>query len=314
MENEKELIEYIEDNLKCEDKNLKNAIEKLIKNYNKKSTRLDKIVKQSDRQQSSLKTAYEELSDYKENLEIKVQDEIKKRQDNERMLMQQSKMAAMGEMIDAVAHQWKQPLNIISVRVMMLGMDFEDGEVNKEYIQELNNQVSSQIKHMVNTLDEFRGFLRPNKQLKKFNILKTVNSVLLLTKDEFIQNKISTKILESKDFNILGVENEFKHIILNIINNSKDAFVEKNKKKREITFKSYTTNSNLILEIEDNAGGIPENIIDDIFKPNVTTKADDKGTGIGLYMSLQIAQKYNGDIIVENTDKGAKFSIKLKNF
>ncbi len=309
--NENELLEFIEKSINSENENLKDAVEELIKNYRKNTKRLDTIIKQSDRQQLKLKDANEQLNDYKINLEKKVEEEIAKRKENEKILMQQSKMAAMGEMIDAVAHQWKQPLNIISMKMMMLELDFDVGEVDKNYIKVINGEVKTQIDHMINTLDEFRNFLRPNKRLKEFSVNKMINSVLLLTKDELLKNKIETKFLNDIDFNILGVENEFKHIILNIISNSKDAFAEKNVKDRLITFKNYETNSHFIVEIEDNAGGIPENVIGEIFKPNVTTKAEGKGTGIGLYMSLQIAQKHNGDILVENTQNGAKFMIKI---
>ena len=146
---------------------------------------------------------------------------------------------------------------------------------------------------MVTTLSEFRTFFRPNKEAKSFGIKRSLQSVLLLINDEFMKNNINIHIKSTKEILIFGIENEFKHLVLNIY----------------ITF--YKEDSHINLEIEDNAGGVPENVIDDIFKPEVTTKEEGKGTGIGLYMSMQIAQKLGGSLSVINTDIGARFLLEI---
>jgi len=161
----------------------------------------------------------------------------------------------MGEMIDAVAHQWKQPLNAISMMIDMLKDDYRTDDVNEEYIEDLDETIHLQIDHMVNTL------------------------------------------------------NEFKHLFINLINNSIDAYNEHEIVSREIIMRCYKENKKIYIEVEDNAGGISKNIINHIFKPNVTTKAEGKGTGIGLYMSSQIVTKNHGSINVHNTDNGAFFTI-----
>ncbi len=228
------------------------------------------------------------------------------------MLVQQSKMAAMGEMMDAVAHQWKQPLNSISMMSDMLKDDFKDGLVDEEYIDEMTETTHMQIAHMVNTLSEFRNFFRPAQDSKDFLVGECVDSVQILMKDELLKNSINLTIDIQNDITIFGLINEFKHLFLNLLSNSIDAFNEKEISDRKITIKSYTKEENGIIEFEDNANGIPKHVIADIFKPNVTTKADGKGTGIGLYMSSQIVQKHHGVIAVYNVNAGALFRITIK--
>lgn len=269
--------------------------------------RLDKIISKSDKQQFQMRKLNDELNIYKNHLEEQVEEEIKKREEKEKMLLQQSKLAAMGEMMDAIAHQWKQPINIINMRVDLMGYDFEDGLINQEYVDKFQEKISNQVKHMTTTLDEFRGFFRPNKEPEEFDIKGMIDSVLLLVKDEFMKNRVTITIDDTGNFTLLGIENEFKHLVLNIINNSKDAFNDNGIDNREIKINILSDENSKTIEIMDNAGGIPTYVIEDIFKANVTTKAKGKGTGIGLYMSSQIAQKHNGSLGVENIENGAKF-------
>jgi len=236
--------------------------------------------------------------------------EMKKRLINEKLLLQQSKMAAMGEMMDAVAHQWKQPLNALSMYSDIVKSDFRDGEVDQAYMDEFSQNIQIQIEHMVSTLDEFRSFFRPSKTEEDFTISDIVKSVLFLTKDEFMKNRITIEVESHKNIEVFGSKNEFKHLILNIINNAKDAFNDNNiKERRFITIRLLEEKGRDKIEIEDNAGGIPQSILADIFKANVTTKAEGKGTGIGLYMSMQIADKFNAKLLVDNRNNGACFSI-----
>lgn len=258
----------------------------------------------------------EELFQYRVNLEKKVQAEVKSRLHVEEILAHQSKLASMGEMMDAVAHQWKQPLNNMSMYVDYMEILCEEKELNIETIHELHDKYIVQKEHMLNTLQEFRDFFRPNTTTEKFLIGTCIKSVLLLVKDEFIKNKIEVFADLKQGFYITGIINEFKHVILNIINNSKDAFIENNVEKKHIHIKVNQTEQYNEIVIEDNAGGIPEHVIENIFKANVTTKQKGKGTGIGLYMTQQIVEKVMGQISVENymydeTQKGARFIIKL---
>ena len=237
--------------------------------------------------------------------------EHEKNAKKDKMLEQQSKMAAMGEMMDAVAHQWKQPLNSISMMSDMLNTDFNDGIVDKKYITEMTYATNIQIEHMVNTLKEFRNFFRPsNDDEHLFYLSNCITSIQILMKDELLSHNINMNINIEQELSLYGLENEFKHLFLNLIGNSIDAF-EEQKEDKHIYIRAYTENTHIVIEFEDNAGGISQEVIKDVFKPNVTTKDKDKGTGIGLYMSSQIVQKFHGTIDVHNSELGAFFTITI---
>ncbi len=266
----------------------------LLKESRKRIKRFDTILKQSDKQLS------EQVHQLEEEFELRVH--------SERILAQQAKHAAMGEMMDAVAHQWKQPLNAISMLTDLLLIEYRGGEVDEAYLKNYKKILWEQIDHLLNTLAEFRSFFRPDKEKTRFCIQHAIDSVLLLIKDEFLKEMISFDIQGDDTLELYGVENEFKHIILNIVNNAKDAFKENNTPSRRISFNTYQKDDGIIMEVCDNAGGIPASVIDTIFNANVTTKAEGKGTGIGLYMSAQIAEKMAASLTVANIDGGACFS------
>ena len=308
----KKLIGNVAQVLDNNDTSAKEDFQKIIQYYEDKFKRSNRIMEQSDKQQLLMLKLKEELEDHKKNLELKVEKEIKKREEKERMLLQQTKLASMGEMMDAVAHQWKQPLNVISAQVITLSMQSQLGMLNDKSISKFEKDITNQVTHMTNTLNEFRTFFRPAKNTIDFDIEKMIKKALLLVKDEFIKYNIKLTVNSISNFKLNGIENEFKHLVLNIINNAKDAFVEKSTKDRNIVINILSDNEYETIEIIDNAGGIPEDIIGDIFKANVTTKEDGKGTGIGLYMSSQIAQKHHGELSAKNIDGGAKFLFKHK--
>lgn len=254
-----------------------------------------------------------ELDQLNKELEQRIQTEVQKSKANQKRYEQQAKMAAMGEMMDAVAHQWKQPLNALSMMGDLLVIDYEANELTLESIKQMREDMQTQIDHMITTLNEFRNFFRPKEKNETFGIKRSSQSVALLVKDEFLKNNITINILPEKEILIYGNENEFKHLVLNIINNAKDAFNERNIQNRKIDIDFMKDSSCTYLEIRDNAGGIPQKIMKDIFKPEVTTKPEGKGTGIGLYMSTQIAQKFDGVLSVRNGEKGAVFQLKMPN-
>ena len=307
----KDPIEYIERFLEDDYEGLKKNLESLLKDYQRKNRRLDKIILQSDKQQKKLLQLNEQLEEYQNHLEQKVEEEIKKRKAQELILFQQSKLAAMGEMIDAVAHQWKQPINLIKMNIDFLSYDLEDGKIDKNYIEEFQNKSFAQIEHINNTLSEFRDFLRPDKPTKEFSVAHMIDKVLILVKDELLKHSINIEKNIKNDFTIDGIENEFKHLVLNIINNAKDAFDDNQTKNKKITISIFETENEFKIEFTDNAGGIPKNILENIFKANITSKPQGKGTGIGLYMSSQIAEKHNGTLQAENIKNGANFTFSL---
>ncbi len=290
---------------------LDQKVEKFFKRYEREKKQYHLIVEQSDKRHQLMRQQQNELEQLKSHLEERIEEETKKRIENEQMLQQQAKMAAVGEMMDAVAHQWKQPLNSISLLSDLLRSDFRDGIVDQAYVDDAVETIHQQIDHLVSTLAEFRTFFRPDKEAEPFGIKRSLQSVQLLVKDEFMKHGITLYVDSHEEVIVHGIENELKHVILNIINNAKDAFLEHQNGKREVHISYHQANNQLIIDIEDSAGGIPEDVIHDIFKPNVTTKEDKGGTGIGLYMSAQIVTKHNGKLTVQNSTEGAKFTIVL---
>jgi len=290
---------------------------------------IDEIVSQSKKGEPALEKNISQLLDIydehrREILRLKKQNNYftkqwdkKNLKDHERdvkkdrMLEQQSRLASMGEMIDAIAHQWKQPLNSFSMMSDMLKDDFQNSLVDEIYIEEFDSTVHIQIDYMVNTLSEFRNFFRPATKDENFNFQDIMESIQILMKDELLSQNIDLNIDIDEFLTIDGNINEFKHLFINLISNSIDAFNEKGIKERTIYIKSYEENDAIYIEVEDNAGGIPSSVLETLFMPNITTKAKGKGTGIGLYMSKQIVTKHHGTINVYNTKMGALFTITL---
>ncbi len=285
-------------------------VKNLSEIYQKKDDRLNRIIKVSDRQQMAILNLNEELDIYKNNLEDRVEEEISKRERQEKILFEQSRLASIAEMIDAVAHQWMQPLNIISIQISLMQLEaYKNNGISPKDADIYRDKVSMQINHLTETLNNFRDFFRPVDIDKLFSVRKEVNSILKLISDDMIMHNIKIKIHDDGDFNISGNKNEFKHILLNFISNAKYEFLQNNIKDRVIHIDISKDEKSI--DVIDNAGGIDKSIIDDIFKMHISTK-DGNGTGIGLYMSQKIANKHNAELFASNIDNGAKFTFKLK--
>jgi len=253
-----------------------------------------------------------ELLDYKKNLEYKVQEQVKEIKLKDKMLEQHAKLAAMGEMIDIIAHQWKQPLNIISMRASYIKeISLEEQTVKLENLVECSTKVSEQIVHLVDTLQEFREFFRPIEQAESIHLDELMESLSVLLHDDLIKSKIDLRF-DFKEITFDGNKNEFKHFFINLINNARDAFVLNNIDNRVITVTAKELEDKVYIDVEDNAGGIPKDIISKIFEPNFTTKKSSGGTGIGLYMCKTIINKHHGKLKVSTDKDTTKFTIELK--
>lgn len=237
-----------------------------------------------------------------------VDTETHKRLEKERLLIEQSKLAAMGEMIGAIAHQWRQPLNELSISIQNIEYDFEDDMIDLDYIKEYVDENQKIIYFMSKTIDDFRSFFRTDKQKMLFDICEEIVSVTDLLKAQLKNHDIKVEI-NGDSFKIEGFQTEFKQVIINLINNAKDAFDEKNIKQKNINIELNNKNNSIMFF--DNAGGIPDDIINRIFEPYFTTKEQGKGTGIGLYLSKTIIENMGGSLSVENKNDGACFTITL---
>jgi len=233
--------------------------------------------------------------------------------DKERLLLQQSRLAALGEMISNIAHQWRQPLNELGLIVQELPMMYDKGFFSRDYLKESVTKFMKVLAHMSKTIDDFRNFFRPDKEKVTFKVSQVVQSALGLVEESFRQKEIEIRIEAVGDPVIVGHPNEFSQVILNILFNARDAFLARPELvPRQIVLRILQEGDKAVLTISDNAGGIPEEIIDKIFDPYFTTRGPEQGTGIGLYLSKIIIEKnIPGRLTVTNTGQGASFRIEV---
>lgn len=258
----------------------------------------------------------EELRTINKSLQLMVNEETNKRMEREHLLLQQSRLAAMGEMIGNIAHQWRQPLNQICALKDLLVDDYNFNDLDKEKVDEFDKKITSSLQYMSETIDDFRNFFKPDKEKKEFDIKESINSTLSLTSDSMKSSFINIETdFSDEKLTIYGYKSEFSQVLINILNNAKDILKVRNlDNDRKIQIKAYKTTNSIFVEISDNGGGIPSAIIEKVFDPYFTTKHASQGTGLGLYMSkVIIEQNLGSKLHVENTDIGAKFIIELKN-
>ncbi len=247
------------------------------------------------------------------NVLYKTCKDISNQKSKNNYLIQQSKLAQMGEMIDFIAHQWIQPINVIKMSTDLLEMYNSSNKVTPERLNEYLNTQITQIDLITETLQEFRNFFKKESEPKIIKYKDLIDKTLLLLKGK-LKNKVDVFNYIPDDVNTQIIVNEFKHIIINIITNALEAFEINKIQEKRLIFKLEEKDECIALNIIDNAGGIPENVIGNIFNPHFTTK--ETGSGVGLYLSKLIIEKAKGRILVENTGNGAKFSIllpKIKN-
>jgi len=251
-----------------------------------------------------------EIEELNSNLNKQVHEEVVKSRQKDLLLIQQSKMAALGEMISSIAHQWRQPLNALHLMVTNLKLDAMEGLVSEKSIELFSEKSSVYIHKMSSTIDDFRNFYKPDKNRELFNVNDVVKNSIELSEYTMAHNNIHIRLIEKDKHNVTGYPGEFSQVILNLLNNSRDQIIDNKSQKREIEVIIDSDEKNSIVTVSDTGGGIPENIIGKIFDIYFTTKGGDQGTGIGLYMSKMIVEEHmKGRIFVENVESGARFKI-----
>ncbi len=238
----------------------------------------------------------------------KKQEEVLK--EKNKLLTQQSRMAQMGEMISMIAHQWRQPLAAISATSASIELKARLNKLDNDTAQQKAQDISAFSQHLSKTIDDFRDFFKPNKKKIETSYDELITSVL-----EIIGVSIRNKNIELiQELNchdrFITYPNELKQVILNLIKNAEDALLEKRIENPYIKIATYTKEDKYILEVSDNAGGVPKNVIDDIFDPYFSTKTKKDGTGLGLYMSKTIIEEHcGGELSVSNDTEGAVFRV-----
>jgi PAS domain S-box-containing protein len=257
-------------------------------------------------------TAKKEVENFNETLSLKIKEAVAENRKKDKLLLQQSKLAAMGEMIGAIAHQWRQPLNTLAIKLQFIEDDYEDGLLDKVYLEKYSKECMTLVTFMSKTIDDFRNFFNIDKTKTYFDVKSKIIDTTNILSAQLENYNIKLEIL-GDSFTVFGHASEFQQVILNIVNNAKDILVEKNVKNANIIINLSTDeNNNGYIKISDNAEGIPENILERIFEPYFTTKEQGKGTGLGLYMSkIIIEENMQGKLEAFNSAEGAIFIIKI---
>lgn len=238
----------------------------------------------------------------------------------EKLLFQQSKMASMGEMLENIAHQWRQPLSLISTCASSLKIQKQLDNLDEERLVHNLDIIIKNSQYLSNTIDDFRNYFKADKQKYSFDINDNLNKAITLVEQRLHNKNIQIELNYEKIMLINSYENEFLQVILNLLNNSSDALISNLEENRKIFIDSFEKNNFYIIKIKDNAGGIKEEILEKVFEPYFTTKHKNKGTGIGLYMCHEIITKhFYGNIFLKNISikinskkyKGCQVTIKI---
>ena len=282
-------------------------------------TQMDEMVYRLER---SLKLSNKELQDLNDNLEKKIILEVNQNREKDKKLIEQSRSAALGEMIGNIAHQWRQPLSAITSTSTGMIVQTELGLVDINDMKKSFENIVDYTNFLTHTIEDFREFFKKDKEIKTFEINeclnKTINIIAASYKDnniEIINKNPEIKAMSS------GYQNEIAQVFLNVLNNARDILIEKNVENKKVIIEYDSNDSLYCISFTDNAGGVPQNILPKIFDPYFTTKHKSQGTGIGLYMCKQIVEKHsNGTISAENVEfemdgiiqKGACFKVCLQ--
>ena len=230
----------------------------------------------------------------------------------EQLLIRQGRLAAMGEMIANIAHQWRQPLNTLGLIIQELPTYYDRDLLSREYLDGSVSRAMQVINYMSQTIDGFRNFFGPGKEKQNFLAGEVLERTVAILDAAFAELKLELEVHLDREAVVYGTPNEYSHVILNILMNAKDALLERKVANPKVVVRLFREGGRAVVTITDNAGGIPPEIFDRIFDPYFTTKGPEKGTGIGLFMSKTIIEKsMNGRLTVANTDEGAQFRIEV---
>jgi len=266
----------------------------------------------ADLQKQSEREYLKKLSGLNTFLEKKVENSLLQVRKNDQVLIEKSRLAAMGEMIEQIAHQWRQPLNTLSLINQNLYFKVQLNTADKDDCVNAHDKINEQLQYMSHTIDDFRNFSQPNKEKENFVIEEVIKSALNLNEGSLKYAKIKTLNLSNEEHICFGMRHEMMQVFMNLIKNVQDIVLENKRKEPWIKFLVKNSDTHIIIRIEDNAGGIQDKNINNIFDPYFSTKEELEGTGIGLYMSKEIIEKSMlGSISVTNSVEGAVFEILL---
>jgi signal transduction histidine kinase len=258
----------------------------------------------------------DEVGDF-HNAILAIQSELKHEAELNRekdvFMIYQSKQAKIGEMVGNISHQWKQPLNTINLILTNLYDDYKYQELDEKQFEKTINTLRKIVDNMVATIKDFTDFLKPSKENTNFDLAESINMALDLMEVSLKYNQISMKVDIASGIKIRGFQNEFSHVLFNVINNARDGIIESQVEDKYISIRAFTKDKEVVIEITNTGKQIPDEILEKLFHPYFTTKEDNDGTGVGLYISrIIVEQRMNGKIQLENVADGVCCRIVLK--
>ena len=250
-----------------------------------------------------------ELEELNKTLHSRVEKEIAKNEEKRQVMFWQSRLASLGEMLANIAHQWRQPLTELNLTAFnMKKAAFSD---DKDEVGKLYSESKNIIKNMSNTIDDFTNFFKPEKDKELFSVSESINEAISLLQKLITAEMISIKT-DLQDIKVLGISNELTQVIINLIKNSSDAFIQNGILIREINIVAKEEDGYVLIEVQDNAGGIKQKSVYKVFEPYFTTKHSSQGTGLGLFMSKMICEKgMHGSLDVKSKKNITAFSIRI---
>jgi len=253
-----------------------------------------------------------ELVQHQTDLENKVQVEVEKSRDKDKFIFHQSKLAAMGEMIENIAHQWRQPLSQVNSAVMIIDDELAQKNITSKAIEDKLSEIENLTQYMSKTINDFRNFFDENKPQEEFPLSDAVDKSINIIQSSLTSHKINLKRNFDESIVLNGYPNELQQVVLVILNNAKDVLISESIKNPQIILKTYATLTDVMIEISDNAGGLKEEIIEKIFEPYYSTKGKSQGTGLGLYISKMIIEdSFLGELYAKSSQEETIFTVKL---
>ncbi len=258
---------------------------------------------------SEMKESEISLRKLNETLEQMVEEEVERSRNKDLIMIQQSRLATMGEMIQNIAHQWRQPLNTLVLILDNILADYEANELDHDCLRKYILDSKLLVQKMSSTIDDFRRFFRPESQITAFSVKSSFLDAMELMEGTLKNLKVKIVFQEGEEINVLGFFNEFSHVLMNVITNAVEAIMASQIENGEITFAVERCSEHACIQIRNNGGQIPEDVLPKIFDPYFTTK--ERGSGIGLFMSRKIVEHMNGQMIASNIENGVEFLIAL---
>ena len=261
---------------------------------------------------SERKRLEKELTALNADLEKRVSEEVEKNLQKDRILYENARLAAMGDLLNNISHQWRQPLNNIALLIQAILHDYKDGTLTMECFSDFAKRCMDMIMYMSGTINAFQSFFMPVQERQQFNPFEVAEKSVALVRDSYEQNGITIRVENNGIQPMTGVITEFSQVILNMLNNARDVLTERHTSEPAVVIQCSSKEGTNMITISDNAGGIPEEIMDKIFDPYFTTKFQSPGTGIALYVAkMTIEKSMGGRLSVHNTPQGAQFLIEV---